>query len=511
MSPTSQDPAPPPAAPPPAITPPGPVARRAVLGSLTTAGANLAGFFIRFASNFIVARHLLPDDFGVYGFALVYAAFAGLPWALSLPQAIVQLDPGHARLFGTVRRLQLYLALALAPITAIVAVVLDATHGPAVAACFLGLAAGQAIGSLSATYDAVLQRAMRYHFLAVVRVASIAASIGLTLAALFARPGPFVLVLRDVLPPLLALGAVALYLHRHRADPALEQERGFDRASARAVWGLCRALAINRAFEVVVNRLDALAVGLVLGERGLGHYTQAKYLAGLPNAVIAPFSQSVALRTFSAVRDDHPRLVRALHLVQWAVARASFAFALGCVVAPDLITHVAFGPGWDLAAQMLRFFSGWIVMVPLTANIQMFFTATQDWAPVRLAFVANAVVLPVALLPALLTDSPVIAPLANSIAYVAMVAVLLHQAAARGLAVHRHLLAPALATLGAAAIALFARATFIPTATAGLWDSGLGGAAIAFAAFAFLLFAFEGRAIAVELRYLRDVIRRRGS
>jgi O-antigen/teichoic acid export membrane protein len=481
-----------------------------VLGSLTTAGANLAGFFIRFASNFIVARHLLPDDFGVYGFALVYAAFAGLPWALSLPQAIVQLGPGHARLFGTVRRLQLYLALALAPVTALVALVLDATHGPPVAASFLGLAAGQAIASFSATYDAVLQRAMRYHFLAVVRVASIAASIGLTLAVLFASPGPFVLVLRDVLPPLLALGAVALYLRRHRADPALEQERGFDRATAASVWKLSRALAVNRVFEVVVNRLDALAVGLVLGERGLGHYTQAKYLAGLPSAVIAPFSNSVALRTFAAVRDDRPRLARALHLVQWAVARAGFAFALGCVVAPDLITHVAFGPGWDLAAEMLRFFAGWIVMVPLAANFQMFFTATQDWTPVRLSFVVNAVVLPLALLPALLTDSPVIAPLANSIAYVAMVGVLLHVAAARGVSVHRHLLAPVFASVAAAALALFARATFIPASSAGLWGSALGGAAIAFATFAFLLFAFEGRAIGVELRYLRDVIRRRG-
>ena len=68
------------------------VGRNALLGSMTTLGGSLAAFVIRFFVNAHLARVLMPEAFGVYAQAAVYAAFAGILIAVSFPQALVQLS-----------------------------------------------------------------------------------------------------------------------------------------------------------------------------------------------------------------------------------------------------------------------------------------------------------------------------------------------------------------------------------------------------------------------------------
>jgi len=459
-------------------------------------------------SNFIFARHITPDEYGIWGFATVYASFVGIPFALSFSTAMLQLGPEHRKVFGTVRRMTLLLSLALVIPMLIVAVILDATGSTVLANCFLGTAAGQVVTAIGGVYEGALHRMMRYHFVAFVRIFSIGLSIAMTIPLALTTPGPFVLVLRDILPPLIALITVMIYLHRQHASAALGIETGFDRATARATWQLGKGLFVNRAFEIAVNRLDSLVVGLVLGKGSLGYFDQAKYIAGLPSAAIAPFSQSVALRTFSALRDDAVRLGRAFQLVQWAVARAGIVFAFGCLIAPELVIQIVYGPGWEVSAEMLRFFAIWIFAVPLISNQQIFFIAIHTFAPARWAFIVNAVVLPIGLLPALLLDEPTIAPLGNSLAYLAMLIALNHYLAKRQLSGWPNLIAPLIAFGGIGALALVARftifSTFAPPIAAALTLAfGLVGFGIA-------LFALEGRAIRVELRYLKDMMRGRG-
>lgn len=487
------------------------IARRAIVGALTTSAGTLLGFALRFVSNFLLARYLLPEQYGTYGLAAVYAAFAGLPYSLSFAQALVQLGPEQGRLFGTVRAMSLWLVAASVPLSLGAAYVASRLHGATAGLAVLGLGAGQALAAISSVYEGTLHRAMRYELVALLRVTTVAVSTALTVVLALWTGSTLVLVLRDVAPPALTLLALLAYLASGRRRAELGLESGVDRATAARVWQLGRAILLNRAFEVAVNRFDSLAVGLVLGERSLGYFEQAKYIAGLPGALIAPFGQTIALRTFTAVRDDEARLRRAVELLQWAVARVGVLFAVGCVVAPELVIRLVFGPGWEPSAAMLRYFALWVVVTPLATNLQVLFMSLERWWWIRASLVVNAVVLPLALLPALLSERSELAPLGNGLAYLATLLVLTQRASTLRLARLRGLLVPALSLLigGVVGLVVLSRLEGTPSFGSPHVRSSVGLVA-ALAATLLSWLALEGRAIATQARYLVDLVRRRG-
>jgi O-antigen/teichoic acid export membrane protein len=482
----------------------GVIASRALRGGLVTAGGTVAGFLVRFGSNAFFARQMTPEEYGAWGFAAVWASLAALPYALSLPTAMLQAAPGARHLFGTVVRLSVKLAAAVMAVSLVAAIILWQVQGETVAQCFLALALGQAIASVGLAFDAALQRAMRYHVVAGARLAGVLLGLAVTVPLAALTPGPLVLALRDVLPPVLGLGLVAIYLRRHRG--ALALDGGHDPETARAVLTLGRGLLVNRMFEALVNRLDSLLVGLALGERALGSFDQAKYLAGLPNAVTGTFTHSVALRTFAAVRDDPPRLGRALALLQWATARVGLAGTTLCLAAPGLLVTVLFGPGWELSVGMLQAFAPWLTLVPLVSNLQVFLTAVGALTPIRQALLLSAVVLPAGVAVALAADAAWLSPLGNGLGYLAMLGVLVAALGRLGLGIApgrllRDLLAPPALAAAAGTLAA-ALARFAGFASADLAGEAIAGG-LALLTYAAALFFLEGRALMAELRYLR--------
>jgi O-antigen/teichoic acid export membrane protein len=108
-----------------------------------TAGGTIAGFLVRFASNAFFARQMTPEEYGAWGFAAVWASLAALPYALSLPTAVLQADAGTPRLLGSVVRLGVKLAAVVMVLSALGALVVWQLQGAVVAQCFLALALGQ--------------------------------------------------------------------------------------------------------------------------------------------------------------------------------------------------------------------------------------------------------------------------------------------------------------------------------------------------------------------------------
>ena len=470
-----------------------------------TASGTIAGFLIRLASNAFFARQMTPEEFGVWGFAAVWATLASLPYAMSLPTAMLQLDRGVRHLFGTVRTLTLRLVAGVLVTSALAAFIIGGTQGASVAWCFLGLILGQAFSAIGYVHDAALQRAMRYDVVAATRLAGVAGGLLVAVPFALATPGPLVLVLRDSLPPVLSLGLAMVYLRRHRRDPDLALEGGYDPATARAVRSLGAGLLGNRLVEALVNRLDSLLVGFAFGERALGSFDQARYLAGLPNAVTGTFTHSVALRTFAAVRDEPARLARALSLLQWLTARVTLAGTCLCLVVPELLVELLFGAGWGLSAEMLRTFAPWLALVPLVVNQQVFLTALGSLAPVRRSLLLGALALPLGIGVALPLEDAAWTPLGNTLGYLAMFIALIvtPEAQLPGAARRRELLRcflPPFAGVGASALSAFTVRMTVAGGGSRSEEAIVG--AVALAAYVGTLFLLEGRAVIAELHYL---------
>ena len=469
------------------------LARTAARGGLGTFGGSAAGFAGRFLLNAALARLIAPESFGVYALAQGVAGLASLPAALSFPQALLQLDPVRG-LFRSTLQLTLATHLAAFALVAAGAFVGGALESGTVAATLFGLGVVQLLAGPAICLEAQLQRDLRFQRVALYRLCGLAASIAAALAAARLWPGPLVLVVRDAVPFAVSLGLAAYALRRHPAlrEPATPEAR-------RGVLRLGLQLFVNRALEIGFHSGHILVLAALVGQRTLGFYEQARYLAGLPSLGFQPVLWSVGLRTFRELRDDAARRLRALAIVDFLLLRCGLAFAIGFAVAPALATRIALGAGWDESAALLPSFSLMVVAQPLVLSRLTLLTSLERWRPLRLAHLGAAVGLALALPAAWLLAGPAWLGLGFSGGVLAMLAVL---AAASG-RLEPSSVAPALAAgLAAAALGIGVRSLVGPALAA---EALAAGAALA--GFAGLLLAVEGRTLRGELAYLAGVVR----
>jgi hypothetical protein len=219
-----------------------------------------------------------------------------------------------------------------------------------------------------------MQRDFTYGRLAVLRVAGIALS-GVAACVAAVRAGIAEPLPEDAVPLLLVVVAGGLVAARARGWEILR----IDARSASEVWSLGRSLIKVRGLEIAFTRLDHVIVGVLLGTRELGLYSQARYLASLPNAALSPATNAVGLRVMAEVRDDPRLLGRAYSVLQYGLTRVAMAAGVACFVAPDLAISVSLGPEWLGAADVLRALSLLIVVMPLFELEKVLLVARRSW------------------------------------------------------------------------------------------------------------------------------------
>jgi O-antigen/teichoic acid export membrane protein len=363
----------------------------AVRAVATSSVGNVLGFALRFALTAVLARHLGPGTFGAFALAFSYSELLCIVGAFSFPQALVQLDDARGRLFGTVLWMTTASALALLVPAAVAAPFIRMRDGDAVGSTFLALVALRTLTGVAGCLECAMQRSYSYGRLATVRVVGIAASAVAAYAAMAHDWRLGALFLRDAVPP-----AVLLVLAGLAAWPANRRELfRIDRRTASEVWSLGRSLLIVRGLEIGFTRLDQLMVGLMLGTGELGLYSQAKYLATLPNAALAPATQAVGLRVMSGFRSSPIHLGRTYSMLQYGVARLTIAAVVACFVAPDLVIAVSLGRQWLGAADILRALSVWMLLLPLFEIEKALLSARRRWRAVYVAYVAKVAILAV--------------------------------------------------------------------------------------------------------------------
>jgi PST family polysaccharide transporter len=340
---------------------------------------------LRFPANILLARMLGPLTLGQFALAMSYSEILGILGSFSFAQALVQLDQRLEKLVDTVFWMTMAVTIVIFGLSAAIYPVLRHFQGPEVAKLFLALVAAKIITGASSTLEGVLQQ--RFHFgrLATLRLVTSGLGMVLALAAAWMGGGALALLVRDVSP--MAMGIVVIWVGMKRSGVAISFS--ICRKTAREVWQLGRALFLVRGAEVAYHRADELIVGLVLGPTSLGFYSQARYLASLPNAALAPATAAVGLRTMSALREDVPRLQRAYCLLQYCLAIVMLPLGLVAFLGSDLIVRTMLGPGWMPTAHALKALSLWMIILPLFESEKTFLIATQKWWTISLTFVVQ--------------------------------------------------------------------------------------------------------------------------
>jgi PST family polysaccharide transporter len=369
------------------------IAGRAVRGSLWAAAGAYSTFVINFVGIAVLARYVSPAEFGRFSLAMAYNEIRLAIGLFPFAQSIVQ-SPRLPAMGDTALIMVIGLRAGLLLLSIPAALLVSHYNGATVGALFVELAALDVLDGVRWSMAAVLERDLRYRGIAVTTTLAAVAAGSISVGTAMLGFGAYALLLREAVLVVVVLG-VYLTMGRRWGLPS---GGSFDRATARHVWLFAKSLFWVRSLQQILGRLDRIVIGNTLGIEPLGYFHQAKYLAMLPQAAMAPANMQVAIATYSRVRDDRAQLGRAFDMVQYVVLRVVPLAGLALSLFPEEILLAMYGTHWLPAAPALRVLGIFAMLGPVLESYRSLSTAMQDWAPLRWSVIAHGVLLLAALL-----------------------------------------------------------------------------------------------------------------
>jgi O-antigen/teichoic acid export membrane protein len=399
----------------------------------------------------VLARLLDPADFGLMALALLAFHFFGLLRDLGLGATVVLRQDFDRAAQGTVLTLMLLTALAMTILVAATAPLAAlALDEPRLNSILPALAATSLLGSVAWFFDSVMQRELEFRRRFAGLMAQTLAYAGVAIALAAAGVGVWSLVLGQVAGMAVYAGTFAA-LAPYRPRPA------FDKKIAREAVSTGGGFLAQGGLGWVHQNVDYLIVGRMLGTAPLGFYSMAYRLSELTHFGIADPIAKVTFPGFVRMRhrgeDVSHVYLGTLRLV------ALITCPIGAVLSgvADPFVAALFGDAWLPMVGVLAVLGVWAAVKPVEATAAWLLNSVGDaWSVGK---VYALLLVPVVPLLVLAADDGITAVawviLAEGVASLALLAMLIARRAAISLVAHLRVLWPI--ALAAAAAWLGAR------------------------------------------------------
>lgn len=311
-------------------------------------GGRLATRFVDQIVVLVLARLLVPADFGIIAMASVFTRLLSLLTSMGLTRAIVQRPEVDEEYLSSAfwGNLTIGLALGMGGL-GISGGIAQLYRESLVGAVFAVLSLRFVLTGGSAVQSALLCRQMRFRALQVRDTLSSSGAGVVAILLALNGAGVWSLVAQTLVAD--GLGIILLW----RAS-GWRPKRRFSSAKFRELWRFGSRVLGSQFFNYVVKYSDTLIVGLILGAVQLGYYAFAYALFFTPLIDVTGVVWHVSLSAFSRVQKDAQRLRRGFLLTSKYVALLICPALVGLfLVAEDLIM-VLFGSKWLPAVPVLR-------------------------------------------------------------------------------------------------------------------------------------------------------------
>ncbi len=339
--------------------------RKVATGTALLLASKVAGQVLGLASTIIVARILLPDDYGVFAAAMSLMVLISLFVEFPVSQAIVHLQDVNEDDYDTAFTINLLRSavvalLLLALALPMASLLKEPRIGPVIAA----LAGYTIMFGLRNPRMEWFVRNMDFSREAFVEVVS-------KLAQLVFAAG-FAVVLKSywaLLIGITAAGAIQVVLS-HLMRPVIPRLtlKSFKRLFNYSIW-----MAGNTILGQVYQLIDTLTLGRLTGAASLGAYSMGSLLSGrIVEAIWMPASRSL-FAAFSQIQDDQQRLANACFNSMSLMAFFLVPVSIIMFIFAEPIVFILLGRQWDIAVPVTQVMAAislvFIVWTPLQAAL----------------------------------------------------------------------------------------------------------------------------------------------
>jgi len=297
-------------------------------------------------STVILARLLIPEDFGLVAMAMVAVGFFDVLLDLGVGAALIQHDHAGREEFSTAWTLRLaqcvvtaLLLVALAPVVA------DYYDDPRVIDVLRVAAITVIVGGLENIGTVSFQRNMElgrdFQFVVFKRLVKVACTVGLAIA----MRSYWALILGSLVSRLMGVGA-SYWMSRFRPHLTLSR--------ISSIWTFSQWSLLTGIARYLNGAIPRLVLGGRANAAALGAYSVGEDIAMLPTSeLLAPLGR-VMFPAFAAAKNSQGELLRLVTLAQAVQALLAIPLSLGVVLIADDAIPLILGQQWTSAVPIAQ-------------------------------------------------------------------------------------------------------------------------------------------------------------
>ncbi len=319
------------------------IVERSIRGSMFTIGASGITAVSGLTRSILLARLLLPEQFGVVALAMFFLSLIMQVQRFGLNSAFIHRtdnSPANLATFASLR-VGLTIVAVLIALTATPILAHLYPEQPKLAPMLIVLAIFEVIRAFNSVAETILQKGLHFQRLAFLNVVSSLAATVIAPTVAWLGGGIWALVTEHVTGILVT--TVGLWLYR----PPIKR-LGWSLDAGLAHWyirfGMQIFVAGNLTF--LLDRFDDFWTGTFLGATSLGLYSRAYEFARYPRRILARPILQVFFSTFARLQNDRLRLSKAFYRTNSLIVRVGFlVFGSFTLVVPEFI-RVFLGDKW---------------------------------------------------------------------------------------------------------------------------------------------------------------------
>jgi PST family polysaccharide transporter len=319
----------------------------------------------------ILARILLPEQFGLLAMVIPFTGFLGLFKGFGLGQATVQRESLGLDEVSNLFWITLSVCAVLTVLSLGLAPVIGWFYSSEIAELIMVVLSFQfLLEGLGLQHEALLRRQMDYFSLAMVQLCSLFLSVGIGIVAGIYGLGVWALVLKNIshsaLRSLFSWGFVGWI-------PSVPGFTEKTRELLKFGGNLTGFTGVN----YLARNADDVLLGRFWNSQVLGFYSKAYQLFTMPIRLINDPLGEVAIPALSRLKGEYEAFRRTYYTFLQSLLLVTTPLAVVMVVCADSIVSVLLGPGWQQAGTILRWLGVAAFIQPVANSTGWLFVA-QD-------------------------------------------------------------------------------------------------------------------------------------
>lgn len=298
------------------------------------------GYFLLFVSNLILARLLMPEDFGCIAMLQVFLAIADIIVHGGFGTALIQKkSPTHVD-YASVFYINLAISVALYGVLFLVAPAIARFYSMPLLCVVLRVEAIELIiNSFTVVQLSILKKNLQFKALAVRNILSSVFGLTACIVCAFYGLGVWSLVVNAIVNRI--IGTLLLW-KASTWRPSLE----FSWVSVKELFGFGGFMMLSSIISTIYNELQSLLVGKFYSAADLGYVNQAKKLESIPSGALSSVVTQVSFPVFSKLQDNVEALKYGLKKNIKAIQYINLPMMLLLIVIAEPLIELLYGERW---------------------------------------------------------------------------------------------------------------------------------------------------------------------